>query len=134
MPHFSKSRLKLKANLSVDKEYRATGYVNIRTAWNDELRKFEQMTEAQKATCENLYKQLLDAGAEIGVTLSERTEAIDVREFPKVAYIPLFTNKPYDADRQVTSGYQAPPQDYQQKALDSRPDPSNKDLEDEIGW
>ena len=41
MPHFSKSRLKLKANLSVDKEYRATGYVYIRTAWNDELRKFE---------------------------------------------------------------------------------------------
>ena len=97
MPHFSKSRLKLKANLSVDKEYRATGYVNIRTPWNDELRKFEPMTEAQKATCENLYKQLLDAGAEIGVTLAERNEAIDVREFPKVAYIPLFTNKPYDA-------------------------------------
>jgi len=128
MPHFSKSRLKLKANLSVDKEYRATGYVNIRTPWNDELRKFEQMTEAQKATCENLYKQLLDAGAEIGVTLAERTEAIDVREFPKVAYIPLFTNKPYDAaDRQVTSGYQAPPQDYKAPA-------AGADLEDEIGW
>ena len=94
MPHFSKSRLKLKANLSVDKEYRATGYLNIRTPWNDELRKFEPMTEAQKALCENLYKQLLDAGAEIGVTLAERNEAIDVREFPKVAYIPLFTNKP----------------------------------------
>jgi len=128
MPHFSKSRLKLKANLSVDKEYRATGYVNIRTAWNDELRKFEPMTEAQKATCENLYKQLLDAGAEIGVTLAERTEAIDVREFPKVAYIPLFTNKPYDAaDRQVTSGYQAPPQDYKAPV-------AGADLEDEIGW
>ena len=126
MPHFSKSRLKLKANLSVDKEYRATGYVNIRTAWNDELRKFEPMTEAQKATCENLYKQLLDAGAEIGVTLAERNEAIDVREFPKVCYIPLFTNKPYDSDRQA-SGYQAPPQDY-------KAPPSNKDLEDEIGW
>jgi len=127
MPHFSKSRLKLKANLSVDKEYRATGYVNIRTPWNDELRKFEPMTEAQKATCENLYKQLLDAGAEIGVTLAERTEAIDVREFPKVCYIPLFTNKPFDADRQVTSGYQAPPQDYRAPA-------TGADLDDEIGW
>ena len=127
MPHFSKSRLKLKANLSVDKEYRATGYVNIRTPWNDELRKFEQMTEAQKATCENLYKQLLDAGAEIGVTLAERTEAIDVREFPKVAYIPLFTNKPYDAaDRQVTSGYQAPAQSYNA--------PPATDTGDDIGW
>jgi len=84
------------------------------------------MTEAQKATCENLYKQLLDAGAEIGVTLAERNEAIDVREFPKVAYIPLFTNKPYDANRQA-SGYQAPPQDYKAPA-------TGADLEDEIGW
>lgn len=120
MPHFSKATLRLKQDLSASKEYRATAYVNIRTPWNDSLGRFEQMSDAQKAVCEDLYLQMVRAGAEIGVSLSERTAAQDVREFPKVAYIPLFTNPP--RDQQPQQNYtQAPASDQVKK-------------EDDIGW
>ena len=124
MPHFSKATLKLKNDLSVLKEYRATAYVNIRTQWNDNTNRYEQMTEQQKAICEDLYMQMVKAGAEIGITLAERTGAQDVREFPKVAYIPLFTNAPRDMQQRY-----APTQMMQSYA------PAKKDeLEDDIGW
>ena len=134
MAHLSKATHKFLSPLSSDKEYRITAWLNIKTQFNESINKYEQMSDAQKQACEAVYQHMVREGIELSITLSERTAAQDVREFPKVCYIPLFTNKPYDADRQVTSGYQAPPQDYQQKALDSRPDPSNNDLEDEIGW
>jgi len=124
VPHFSKATLKLKQDLSALKEYRATAYVNIRTQWNDNTSRYDPMTEQQKATCEDLYMQMVRAGAEIGITLAERTGAQDVREFPKVAYIPLFTNAPRDMQQRY-----APSQQMQSYA------PAKKDeLEDDIGW
>jgi hypothetical protein len=53
------------------------------------------MTAEQKKICEDLYRQLADAGVELGVTLSERTPGVeDVREFPKVMSFQLMVNNP----------------------------------------
>lgn len=96
MPHFSKANhtQQTSVRLTEGKQYRLTGYINMRTPWNDNLKRFEQMSAAQKQTCDELYRQMAAAGAELSITIWERTEAIDVREFPRVLSLNLYTNTP----------------------------------------
>jgi|21_taG_2_1085346.scaffolds.fasta_scaffold39730_2 hypothetical protein len=132
MPHFSRSKLKLKQPLSPDREYRVTAYLNFKTDWNESTQRFEPMTPEQKQTCEDLHAQLAAHGVEIGITFAERTAAQDVREFPRAGYITLFVNTPraegapgyqqqqpqqnyQQPPQQPPQGYQQPPQQQQQQ-------------------
>lgn len=76
-------------------EYRGIAFIQFRTEWNDTTRSFAPMSAEQKQICEDLYRQLADAGIELGITISERTPGVeDVREFPKVMSFQLMVNKP----------------------------------------
>tara|TARA_R110000765_G_scaffold415517_1_gene516697 strand:+ start:321 stop:704 length:384 start_codon:yes stop_codon:yes gene_type:complete len=103
MPHFSKSSFKTKQTLSPDREYRATAYVNMRTPWDDNTGRYQPMTQDQRNVCERLHKELHAAGVEIGVTIAERSQALEVKDFPKVAFISLFVNEPKEQSEQIGS-------------------------------
>ncbi len=101
MPHFSRAKIKFRNNvIAADMdgepvEYRGIAFLQFRTEWNETTRSFTPMTAEQKQTCEDLYRQLADAGVELGVTVTERTPGVqDVREFKKVLSFQLFVNKP----------------------------------------
>ena len=113
MPHFSRSTLQLKQPLRPDKEYRVTAYINFKTNWNESTQRFEPMTPEQRQTCDELHAQLAAHGVELGITFSEKTGALDVREFPRAGYITLFVNTPR---AEGAPGYQQqqPQQNYQQ--------------------
>jgi len=133
MAHLSKATHKFLSNLSSDKEYRITAWLNIKTQFNESINKYEQMSDAQKQACEAVYQHMVSEGIELSITLSERTAAQDVREFPKAAFIKLFVNKPYDQNRTASfqptpdPGHQAPPQEQQ------APRDYSKEIEDS-GW
>ena len=59
------------------------------------------MTQDQRNVCERLHKELHAAGVEIGVTITERTQALEVKDFPKVATVSLFVNEPKEKSQQV---------------------------------
>jgi len=101
MPHFSKSSFKTRQTLSPDREYRATAYVNMRTPWDENSGRYQAMTQDQKDICERLHKDLHAAGVEIGVTITERSHAQEVKDFPKVCFISLFVNEPREQSEQV---------------------------------
>ena len=133
MAHLSKATHKFLSPLSSDKEYRITAWLNIKTQFNESINKYEQMSDAQKQACEAVYQHMVREGIELSITLSERTAAQDVREFPKAAFIKLFVNKPYDQNRPASfqptpdPGHQAPPQEQQ------APRDYSKEIEDS-GW
>ena len=138
MPHFSRSKLKLKQPLSPDKEYRVTAYLNFKTNWNESTQKFEPMTPEQKQTCEDLHAQLAAHGVEIGITFAERTGALDVREFPRAGYITLYVNTPRvegapSYQQQPQQNYQQPPQQPQQQGYQQQ-QPQGGYQPDNNGW
>ena len=154
MPHFSHSKLKLKQPLSPDKEYRVTAYLNFKTNWNESTQRFEPMTPEQKQTCEDLHAQLAAHGVEIGITFAERTNALDVREFPRAGYITLYVNTPraegapgyqqqqpqqnyQQPPQQPPQGYQQPPQQPPQQGYQQQPQqqqPQGGYQPDNNGW
>ena len=130
MAHLSKANHKFLSPLSSDKEYRITAWLNIKTPFNESIGKYEQMSDAQKQACEAVYQHMVREGIELSITLSERTAAQDVREFPKAAFIKLFVNKPYEKpkfDGWNAPSDQAPPQEQQ------APRDYSKEIEDS-GW
>ena len=53
------------------------------------------MTAEQKQICEDLYRQLAEAGVEPGITISRPAPGVeDVREFPKVMSFQLLVKQP----------------------------------------
>ena len=112
MPHFSRSKIKMRRDVHHQDmhghpvEYRGIGFLQFRTAWNDTTRSFSPMTEEQKQICDDLWRQLAEAGVEIGVTISERIPGTDdVRQFPKVMAFQLMVNNP---DGSLTSNSPKP--------------------------
>ena len=111
MAHLSKATHKFLSPLSSDKEYRITAWLNIKTQFNESINKYEQMSDAQRQACEDVYQHMVREGIELSITLSERTA--------KAAFIKLFVNKPYDQNRTASfqptpdPGHQAPPQEQQ---------------------
>ena len=101
MPHFSRSKFKMRGNVQMMDEtgehieYRGIAFIQFRTEWDDQAKRFTPMTAEQKKICEDLHQQLSDAGVELGVTVSQRVPGVeDVREYPKVMQFQLMVNDP----------------------------------------
>ena len=97
MSHFSTSNFKPRADLSAGKEYRVTGFINLKETYNETLGRYEQRSPEDRAIIDRLYRAMYEAGASISLTISERKAAVDVREFPRVASFKVFANTPRDA-------------------------------------
>ena len=99
MPHFSKSAHQFNVPITSDKQYRVSAWINCKTDWDDNTKKYEPMTDDQKQKCEEMFRQFQASGCEISVTLSQRTDDTDefgnpdVRKFPKVGAFTLYTRK-----------------------------------------
>ena len=107
MPHFSKSAHQFNVPISSDKQYRVSAWINCKTDWDDNAKRYEPMTDDQKQKCEEMFRQFQASGCQISVTIQERTNATDefgkpdVRQFPKVGVITLYTSN-YAAPKHVS--------------------------------
>ncbi len=100
-PTFSRSKFKMRKNvLQNDQngeayEYRGTAFLQFRTDYNEDTNQYQPMTAAQEKICEDLWRQLHDAGVQIGMTVAQRLPGeTDVRKFPKVMSFSLVCNDP----------------------------------------
>jgi len=112
MAHFSRGTQVFKQPIEQNKEYRITAWINMKTPWNDSLGRYEQMSDRQKQDCERLFQEMQKYGAQLSVTISERTDAIDVREFPVAGRTTLFVNN--KQQNQAAQQYDQSPGQYQQ--------------------
>lgn len=98
MAHFSRGTQVFKKPIYANdmdgngKQYRITAWINMRTNWNDSLERYEEMTQQQKKDCEYLFSEMQKYGAQLSITISERTDSLDVREFPVAARTTLYVN------------------------------------------
>tara|TARA_R110002020_G_scaffold71209_8_gene184202 strand:+ start:275 stop:619 length:345 start_codon:yes stop_codon:yes gene_type:complete len=98
-PHLSRSKFKMKQSVQAldtenqPKEFRATAFIQFKTEWIEADRRYERMTPEQEKICADLGRKLAEAGVEISVTVSERKDGFDIRDFPKVMQFQMYTNK-----------------------------------------
>lgn len=116
MPHFSKGTHEFLNGMQQGKQYRITAWINIPTRYDETTKRYDPLTPEQQAARERLYQAMKDAGAGISITVSERTDDPDVKNFPAVSKFNLFVNNydNYQGSNQQ-SNYQAPQQQQQQQ-------------------
>lgn len=112
MAHFSRGTQVFKQPIEQNKEYRITAWINMKTPWNDALGRYEQMSDRQKQDCERLFQEMQKYGVQLSVTISERTDAMDVREFPVAGRTTLYVNN--KQQNQAAQQYDQSPGQYQQ--------------------
>ena len=106
-PHMSYNKIKLRNEIKVNdehgvpNEFRASGYIQFKTDWNDTLGRPQPMTEAQQKICDELADKMLKAGVEISVTLSKVEEGARVQDFKKVAAFQMRMNTPRESQGQT---------------------------------
>ena len=111
-PHFSYARIKPKQDLlatapnGAPQEYRAVGYIQFKQEWNDLSKSYVPLTAEQQSKCDELHRLFAEAGAEIGITLTQRNGSDNVREYPKVMQFKLIVNEP---DAQAAPSSSPPP-------------------------
>ena len=75
-------------------EYRATA-VTFNLSKNGTISKsYVPLTAEQQAKCDELHRLFAEVGAEIGVTLTQRTGSDNVRDYPRVMQFKLIVNEP----------------------------------------
>tara|TARA_R100000700_G_scaffold25256_2_gene32009 strand:- start:128 stop:487 length:360 start_codon:yes stop_codon:yes gene_type:complete len=102
MAQFSRTKFKLKQDvIAVDdagnaNEYRASAFLQFRTEWDDNNRRYKEMTDNQKQICEELHQQLYQAGVEFGISIQYRDPMAgdDLKLMPKIATFSLLCNEP----------------------------------------
>jgi hypothetical protein len=105
-PQLSRSEIKLRENIPANAPdgapniYRATAFIQYKTDWNDNTRRYEPMTPEQQAKCNELGKMLADAGVEISIGLFLRAGE-QPSQFPKMAQFTIYPNKPRDNQGQA---------------------------------
>ena len=110
------------------KEYTASAWLQFKTPWDDATNRPSEMTSDQQAICNNLAKQLHQAGVQLSLTIQEKTGP-DYKDWPYVSRAILFTNAPSDPIGSVSSG-STEPKDSLDNIISSNN--SSKDLDDEI--
>ena len=110
------------------KEYTASAWLQFKTPWDDATNRPSEMTSDQQAICNNLAKQLHQAGVQLSLTIQEKTGP-DYKDWPYVGRTILFTNAPSDPIGGVSSGSTE-----SKDSLDNiiASNNSSKDLDDEI--
>ena len=102
MAQFSRTKFKLKQDvIAVDdagnaNEYRASAFLQFRTEWDDNNRRYKEMTDNQKQICEELHQKLYQAGVEFGISIQYRDPMAgdDLKLMPKIATFSLLCNEP----------------------------------------
>jgi hypothetical protein len=110
MPQFSRAKFKMRQDIQatddmgVPNEFRATAYLQFRTEWDDNARRFKPMSPEQQALCDELHQQLFEAGVEFGISVQYRAEGVeDVKDMPKVMTFSLLCNEPKEKRQPVAS-------------------------------
>ena len=95
MPHFSKG-IHTFEQIDNTKHYRLTGWVNMPTKWNDASKSYEPRTQEQIDAQRQIYELMKAHGAGIQVSVHERMDGLEPKDFPVKHRITLYVNK-YDS-------------------------------------
>ena len=95
MPHFSKG-IHTFEQIDNTKHYRLTGWVNMPTKWNDASKSYEPRTQEQIDAQRQIYELMKKHGAGIQVSVHERMDGLEPKDFPVKHRITLYVNK-YDS-------------------------------------
>ena len=101
MPGFGRSKFKLRQDIAMADddgspvEYQSSAFIQFRTEFNEETRRFAPMTDEQREICDEIHAMIFEAGVELGISITRRIPGeTDVRQFPKVATFSLIANEP----------------------------------------
>lgn len=133
MPHFSKGNHTFE-QIETNKHYRLTGWVNMPTKWNDAVKQYEPRSQEQIDAQRQIYELMKQHGAGIQISIHERMDGLEAKDFPIKQRITLYVNK-YE-DNQNAS---APVQDFRAPAAPAPaapPAPAGPiiDDNDDMGW
>lgn len=94
--HLGNNDVKIRETLDSSNEYRAIGFIQFKKSWNEDTGRYERMTPGEQQICDDLCRQLHEAGVQIGITLQRVVEGVEKKDQPKVLTTQLFVN---DIDR-----------------------------------
>ena len=129
MPHFSKGNHTFE-QIETNKHYRLTGWVNMPTAWNDATKSYEPRTQEQIDAQRQIYELMKQHGAGIQVSVHERMDGLEPKDFPVKHRITLYVNK-YDSNQNANEN--AAPQNIAPTTNSAPPPPPPPSSED-MGW
>ena len=114
------------------KEYTASAWLQFKTPWDDATNRPSEMTAEQQTICNNLARQLHQAGVQLSLTIQEKTGP-DYKDWPYVGRAILFTNAPSDSSQQPIANVSSGSTE-SKDSLDNiiASNNSSKDLDDEI--
>ena len=85
------------------KEYTASAWLQFKTPWDEATNRPAEMTVDQQTICNNLARQLHQAGVQLSLTIQEKTGP-DYKDWPYVGRSILYTNAPSDSPGQAIAG------------------------------
>ena len=94
--HLGNNDIKIRESLDSSNEYRAVGFIQFKKTWNDSAGRYDPMTPDEQQICDDLCRQLHNAGVQIGITLQRVVPGVEKKDQPKVLTTQLFVN---DIDR-----------------------------------
>ena len=126
MAHFGRATQQFRQPLDTAKQYRVSAWLGFKTAWNDEIKKFERQSPEEISICRKLFEELArHPGLQLSVNIDERMHGIDdVKQFPRVATMTLYVGNP------PTHGYQQPQPVENPEHFDEIPFDNDKDADD----
>ena len=134
MPHFSKGTHTFE-QIETNKHYRLTGWVNMPTTWNDEVKQYEPRTQEQIDAQRQIYELMKKHNAGIQISVQERMDGLEPKDFPVKQRITMYVNN-YENYQSAS----APAQDFKAPAAPpappAPPSPAGPiiDDNDDMGW
>jgi len=126
MAHFGRATQQFRQPLDTAKQYRVSAWLGFKTAWNDEIKKFERQSPEEISICRKLFEELArHKGLQLSVNIDERMHGIDdVKQFPRVATMTLYVGNP------PSQGYQQPQPEEKPSLDDDIPFGNSNDADD----
>ena len=128
MPHFSKGTHTFE-QIETNKHYRLAGWVNMPTKWNDTLKQYDPRTQEQIDAQRQIYELMKKHGAGIQVSVQERMDGLEPKDFPVKQRFNMFVNN-YENYQSAS----APAQDFGAPAAPPSPAGPIIDDNDDMGW
>ena len=95
MPHFSKG-IHTFEQIDTGKHYRLTAWISIRANFDHTTKSYEPRTKEQIDAQREIYELMKKHGAGIQVSVHERMDGLEPKDFPVKHRITLYVNK-YDS-------------------------------------